>query len=189
MAELRLYESWQQGHDIDITIQGIVDKYSINYRPYRAEVTQADRDMATKFAKSRGVQWTYQRQSKTDDGPLRLYVQTQSAQSKYSPTVLLHRLVTSAAFGRVVDHVDGNTLNNYRRNLRVGTVRANNANRRFHTSKFRGVRPVGPRWAAEIYVGGRWIPLGVFSYERAAAKAYNEAAWRVHEDAALLNSL
>lgn len=44
--------------------------------------------------------------------------------------LLLHRFLLNAEHGRMVDHADGNRLNNTRSNLRICNGTQNNANRR-----------------------------------------------------------
>lgn len=98
---------------------------------------------------------------------------------------LMHRLITDAAPGTVVDHKNGNTLDNRRRNLRVGTQRDNLANIRVTrgTSKFKGVyyNKEKSLWQASISVrtadGTQTVRyLGRFASEEAAAHAYDAAA-------------
>lgn len=77
--------------------------------------------------------------------------------------------------GHVVDHKDGNGLNNQRINLRICTKAQNNANRKsWGQSKFLGVAFLKgrktPYWEARIQ--GKY--LGAFKDEKEAAKAYNK---------------
>lgn len=97
-----------------------------------------------------------------------------------SKLVLMHRVITGAPEGAVVDHVDGNGLNNRRVNLRVGTARENLYNVRRQkepSSKYVGVAldRKTSRWQAYINEGGKKRFLGRFGSEVEAARAYNAA--------------
>ncbi len=100
----------------------------------------------------------------------------------------------------LIDHRDGNGLNNGRSNLRVVTVAQNQHNqraRRGGTSRFKGVRLDSGtgRWRAEIAAGpkrknGRnssTIHLGLFDTESAAAEAYDAAARKHFGEFAAVN--
>lgn len=89
----------------------------------------------------------------------------------------LHRVLTSAPKGRVVDHIDGNGLNNTRSNLRVVTQRENTLNRRQGGIGFRD-----GYWHAAMRIGDRRVHLGFFPDEETARKAKAFAAKRVHGD-------
>lgn len=78
-----------------------------------------------------------------------------------------------------VDHKDRNTTNNRWRNLRAATHVQNQFNRKvYRTSKsgHKGVRRVGKRWNAGIWIDGRRKSLGTFTTLRAAKAAYAAAA-------------
>lgn len=94
----------------------------------------------------------------------------------------MHRFLTDAPLGTEVDHYDGDSLNNQRRNLRVCS-RVQNA-RAFRvkaadtTSKFRGVSWDNTRakWFSKIESEGKQFPLGRFDNEEDAARAYDKKA-------------
>lgn len=103
----------------------------------------------------------------------------------------MHRLITGATKGMVVDHIDGNTLNNRKSNLRVCTNAENLRNQ--HSvrgrSKFKGVyfNKVEKLWRAQIMVNRKKICIGKFATPRTAAKAYDQAAKKYFGEFARLN--
>jgi hypothetical protein len=79
---------------------------------------------------------------------------------------------------RVVDHINHNRLDNRKSNLRVGTVKMNNANvksRRGPYSKGAYRLPKG-NWKAQVNYSGKDVHLGVFTTQRAAWWAAEQ--WR-----------
>lgn len=103
----------------------------------------------------------------------------------------LHRRVAGAAPGQVVDHINGDGLDNRRANLRVCTRGENLRNRKVHrtsASGFKGVRRQnGRRWQATITAHGRTHFLGMFDTAEEAARAYDAAARQMHGEFARLN--
>lgn len=100
--------------------------------------------------------------------------------------VLMHRILLDPPPGMVVDHINGNTLDNRRCNLRVCEHRENVKNRRKTrgVSRYKGVywRADRERWVANLRVDGRKINLGRHKDEESAARAYDAAA-KVHHGA------
>lgn len=103
--------------------------------------------------------------------------------------IKMHRLLTDAPDGMVVDHKNGLALNNTRANLRVCTNAENLRNRKRASSNKSGVKGVyvdckspskGKRWRAEIQSDGKSQHLGRFRSKAEAAAAYRSAAKRLH---------
>jgi hypothetical protein len=107
--------------------------------------------------------------------------------------VLLHRMIMNSAGRLLVDHKNGDTLDNRRANLRLATRAQNAWNTRRDKSKtssqFIGVTFDKNRglWAPRIRYQGKRIYLGRFKNEIDAARAYDEAARKYHGEFALLN--
>src|SRR5688572_10640416 len=115
--------------------------------------------------------------------------------SKFS--LYLHRLIIGAGLEDVVDHINGNPLDNRSCNLRLATRSQNSANRgadrrRLGTSsEYKGVsfHKDRQKWAAYIHFQGKTRALGRFSTEDDAARAYNKAALEVWGEFARLNDV
>lgn len=100
----------------------------------------------------------------------------------------VHQLVLMAfrghvpnGFTLVVDHIDGNPLNNRLDNLRVITHRKNVNRTKRGTSKYTGVRwhKAHQKWRAEIKANGKQHHLGQFDTEQEAHRSYQDALKRV----------
>jgi hypothetical protein len=102
-------------------------------------------------------------------------------ENKTHKLILMHRLVLYAPRGMEVDHVNGNSLDNRRENLRLASHAQNGMNQKIrHDSKsgFKGVsfnKPRG-RWLAHIKFRGKKYNLGYFETPELAAKEYDRAA-------------
>jgi hypothetical protein len=106
----------------------------------------------------------------------------------------LHRLLTRAKKGECVDHINMNKTDNRKRNIRICTRTDNNRNRskivrlgKVPQSKFKGVKPVGNRWAARIRADNTEHHIGIFETEESAARAYNKEATRLFGEFARCN--
>ena len=108
-------------------------------------------------------------------------------------TRTMHRLLMRPDPGLVVDHINGNGLDNRRCNLRVCTQSQNVANQRAHvgtSSRYRGVsRLRNGRWQVGIYHDGRRRFIGNFEDEVDGALAYDLSALSVFGEFARPNFL
>lgn len=96
---------------------------------------------------------------------------------------LLHRIITGALVGEVVDHKNMNPLDNRRDNLRICTRAENNRNsrkRRTNTSGYKGVFREGNRWYAAITTNYEKKRLGCFATPEEAAKVYDAEIFKHH---------
>lgn len=105
--------------------------------------------------------------------------------------VFLHRLIAKAASDEKVDHINGDTLDNRRSNLRfyVGSQNHQNRHASNGSSQFKGVcrhKQLG-KWQAQIRLNRRARYLGVFASEADAARAYDAAARQLFGEFAATN--
>ncbi len=92
----------------------------------------------------------------------------------------------------VVDHINRNSLDNRKANLRLATPRQNMWNRsnpKPSRSKYKGVcwHKDNEKWVAQIHIDGQQRHLGYFDNEISAAKAYDTAAKKYRGEYAFLN--
>lgn len=103
---------------------------------------------------------------------------------KRGKRIYMHRSILSASVGQEVDHINHNTLDNRRSNLRICTHQENISNQslsRANTSGFKGVhhtKESGRRkkFIAYIKVNQKRRVIGYYMTAEEAAVAYNQAA-------------
>lgn len=117
------------------------------------------------------------------------------ASIKNRPTYL-HRFLLGIVDRKIsVDHIDGDTLNNQKYNLRTCTHSQNmqNKKQRISTYKYKGVlrKKYKDReyWFAYISIKGVNTYIGSFKNEEQAALAYNERAKELWGEFANLNKV
>jgi hypothetical protein len=102
----------------------------------------------------------------------------------------MHRELLQALTGTLVDHEDGNGLNNQRGNIRIASRSQNMFNRRLNknnASGFKGVEKCGNRWRARIRFDTRSFHIGLFREKETAARAYDDSALILFGEFAGLN--
>jgi hypothetical protein len=87
----------------------------------------------------------------------------------------LHRFLMGNPAG-VVDHINGDALDNRRANLRVCTIKENVRNQARKDGRLKGVTRSKGKWTARLMVDGRNLYLGLYGSPEAAAQAYDAAA-------------
>lgn len=113
---------------------------------------------------------------------------------KTKKTVILHRLIMDAPDGMVIDHINHDTLDNRKSNLRICTHQQNIMNSRKrkgnNTSKYKGVSyDKKHKWRMKITKDGISTDISGFDTEEDAARAYNEYAKMLHGEFAYLNDI
>lgn len=110
-------------------------------------------------------------------------------------TFWLHRVIMKTPKEMDTDHINGDTLDNRKENLRVCTHQQNLANRKKQltksSSRYKGVSwsKKEKKWEASLYVGGKRHSLKYHTDEKAAAMAYNAKAKEIFGSFARLNEV
>jgi hypothetical protein len=100
----------------------------------------------------------------------------------------LHRMVMRAPKNLMVDHINGNRLDNRKENLRLCSVKNNAVNKKGKNG-YKGIyfdKNI-QKWVAQITKNYHTKSLGCFKSPEEAALAYNKAAKKIHGKYAFLN--
>jgi hypothetical protein len=108
----------------------------------------------------------------------------------------MHRFLMNCPIGKIIDHVNGDTLDNRKCNLRICDYINNSHNRGPNkdkkSSQYKGVFRFDSKrnpWVVRIGYNGRYYNIGYFKTEKQAAKQYNCAARIFHGEFAYLNEV
>lgn len=118
---------------------------------------------------------------------------------KYPNNILMHRLIMNCPEGMVVDHINGDTTDNRKENLRIVKHRHNllntgkmKSNSRGITSKYKGVsldKRSGKYQVRCSDLEGKQHSGGAYTTEKEAALAYNALAIKWQGSLAKLNEV
>lgn len=109
-------------------------------------------------------------------------------------TEQIHRIILKVKKSEEVDHINGDTLDNRKKNLRIVNRSQNEWNRdkqKNNSTGYKGVTYVkrDKLFIARIRVYNKLIYLGGFKDKKRAAEAYNEGAKKYHREYAYLNKI
>lgn len=105
----------------------------------------------------------------------------------------LHRYIMGCVYGdgNKVDHIDRNTFNNSRSNLRITDNTGNNRNKSIQRNNTTGYKGVHPRedgkFYASIRIDGKGKHLGVYSSKEECARVYDMVALKLYKEFACTN--
>jgi len=119
------------------------------------------------FQESGGVGYAA-RQATVDERP-----------TKQRQFIWMHHVIIGKHETMVVDHINGNGVDNRKSNLRHATCSQNQLNRKITSvgkSGFRGVYPHDGKWQSRLKINGKSHHLGTFETVELAAKAYISAS-------------
>jgi hypothetical protein len=110
--------------------------------------------------------------------------------------VFLHRQIMNCPKGMVVDHINGNPMDNRKSNLRICTNDENIRNRKLNKNSTTGYKGVtfkknnGPKkFCSRISFQRKRIQIGYFLTAKEAAIEYNKMALQLYGEFARLNIL
>lgn len=146
------------------------------------------------FARLNTVKWYAQPNKSLKKGNILYYAARR--EGFRGPMRWMHREVAGTPEQLFTDHINGDTLDNRRANLRVVTHQQNSFNqaatKAWKESKFKGVRRTRNKykcWGAFIRLNGKTMSLGTYTSEKEAAKSYNMAAAQLFGEFARLNQV
>lgn len=120
------------------------------------------------------------------------YIRGSGRKKQKSTTYIMHRLIMNCPEDKHIDHINHNTLDNRKSNLRIVTQSQNMMNsssRKGSTSKYLGVgwHNQNHNWRAYIKSAQGYKHIGSFTDEKSAAMAYDRKALELYGEFANLN--
>ncbi len=118
------------------------------------------------------------------------------SKTKSMPGIRMHRILVKCPNGKVVDHINGDRLDNRKSNLRIGTQSQNSMNKQApknNTSGYKGVTKKVIRgkvvYDSQIQIEGKRFYIGRYSSAEVAGASYNKIAKEVYGEFAYLNNV
>lgn len=160
--------------------------HSKKYGPHKVEIDDEDTEKVLQYS------WSVNRNKKRNGKSSIQSVRTSKQKDGKRTWLKLHKLIVPDA--AVIDHIDGNPLNNKKSNLRICSQSENTRNAKTRSDNKTGYKGVTyrkdtSRFRAKIRVDNKLKHLGYFSTAESAALAYNEAAIKYFKKFAKLNAV
>mgnify|MGYP001569182729 CR=1 FL=1 len=138
------------------------------------------------FAYLNQWKWHFNKSRKNDVG--------RAARIVNRKMIYMSRLIMNPPKNKQIDHIDGNSLNNQKENLRVCSNAENLRNRSKQRNNFSGFKGVSwdksrNNWRVAIQINKKDMFLGRFKTKEKAALTYNKAAKKYFKMFARLNSV
>lgn len=118
------------------------------------------------------------------------------SETKSTKIIYLHRLLVNAKNNDIVDHINGNTLDNTRANLRICSSVDNSRNQKLNKKNKTGYKGVfynkrlkSKPYSVHIGFNNKTIFCGYYSTKEEAASAYNDVAIKFFGEFARLNKI
>lgn len=94
-------------------------------------------------------------------------------------SVLLHRIIMKCPKNKVIDHINHDTFDNRKSNLRIVTHRTNSCNMKTNTSGVPGVgyHKATKKWRAYYNKNNKHISLGYYNTKQEAIQARKVVGW------------
>lgn len=111
--------------------------------------------------------------------------------TKKSKYIYMHRELNNTPLGLSTDHINGDTLDNRKCNLRSCTHEQNMLNSGKHGPGYKGISWAvkSNKWDVRITIKRKCVRLGFFSSLEEAIMVYNNAAIKHHGEFARLNEI
>jgi hypothetical protein len=121
----------------------------------------------------------------SNNGRNKIYFYKAFTKNKKSTYVSLHRFIINCPKGMAVDHINGNTFDNRKENLRICTQSQNNCNVPVRKNNKTGLKGVTKwfntsKYTAMIQINRKRMVLGIFNTPEEAYAAYCEASKKYH---------
>jgi hypothetical protein len=104
----------------------------------------------------------------------------------------MHREILGLSGAICTDHINRNTIDNRKENLRIANKSQNGANRSFNKNSLSGIKGVcfdknRNKWRASIGFQNKWIHIGRYKNIEEAIGAYNNKAIELFGEFAYIN--
>ncbi|NLH78475.1 MAG: hypothetical protein GX465_15700 [Acidobacteria bacterium] len=162
--------------------------HSKKYGPHKVEIDDED------WPKIKDYTWCVQTRRRKDGAVIVLAVVSTKRNGTKTKTIYLHRLLVA---GKMIDHKNGNVLDNRKLNLRVCDYSSNRQNAKPNYTADQGLKGVRQlktkmgkiKYFAQIKIDGKRISRGNFDTREDAAVAYNNLAVEYFGAFARLNEI